>query len=72
MTTLLFFDKDGLPNMSLLILTLIAVVLYTCCLRVFHNKRISLQNKNTYSIVSLSFLQNAQQSSAFFQIITKC
>ena len=33
-----------------------------CWLRVFHNKIISLQNKNTCSIISLFFLQNAQQS----------
>ena len=72
---LLCFDKCSSPNMTLLILkpTLIAVVLNMCWLRVFHNKRISLQNKNTCSVVSLSFLQNAQQSSAlmfFFQIMT--
>ena len=53
--------------MTLLILkhTLILVVLKMCWLRVFHNRRTSLQNKNTCSIVSLSFLQNAQQCKHF-------
>lgn len=59
------FERGRSTCMTLLISkpTLIAVVLNTCLLRVFHYKRICWQNKNACTIVSVSFLQNAQRSS---------
>ena len=64
------FDKGRSPYMTVLISkpTLIAVVLNICLLRVFHYKRISLQNKNACSTVSLSCWQNAQWPLALINI----